>query len=182
MAMRGLCERFRTALLLPAALLTAALAPSAGAQDDTASVAEPCLNNAQIRRTRILDDQNIVFITRSREIYNNHLPRGCPSLRPRSLINYPVTNSRVCAGYRFAVLMERTPGDFITTSICELGAFVPITEQQLEDLAILTSENRGRRERGRSRETVTAQPVELPPEDEAPAEPVPGEPAPPAAE
>jgi hypothetical protein len=158
------------------ALLAAALTAAAAAQDDDApSVAQVCLNNAEIRRTRILGDRNIVFVTRSDEIYNNQLPRQCPNLRPRSLVNYPVQNARLCAGYRFTVLLERSPGDFIPMAMCELGSFVPITEAEVEDLAAVLAEDRGRRSERRrtSRDALTTRPVDLPPESAAPAEPAP---------
>jgi hypothetical protein len=159
-----------TCLTLLTALLTTV---AAGQDDDASSVAQACLNNAEIRRTRILGDRNIVFVTRDDEFYNNQLPRRCPSLRPRSLVNYPVVNARLCAGYRFTVLMERAPGDYIPMALCELGSFVPTTEAEVEDLAALLAEDRGRRsERRRSaRDAIATRPVELPPESAA-AEPI----------
>jgi hypothetical protein len=173
------CLSLRATAAACLGLLAMTAAPSAAAQAaDAPSVAQACLNNAEIRRTRILGDRNIVFVTRSNAIYNNQLPRQCPNLRPRSLINYPVANARICAGYRFAVLFERGPGDFVPTSMCELGSFVPITEAEVEDLATLLTQDRGRRSERRrtSRDAMTTRPVELPPEaapagPSAPAEP-----------
>jgi hypothetical protein len=168
------------AVMIHGALLAALLVlPAPAQEDDDPSIAQSCLVNSEIRRTTILGNRNIVFITRDDEIYNNQLPRQCPSLRRRSLVNYPVVSNRLCAGYRFAVLMEHRPGDYIATSICELGAFVPISEQELADLTVLTAEDRGRRERRRAsaRGAMTTRPVELPPEETA-AEPAkPTEPA-----
>jgi hypothetical protein len=64
------------------------------------------------------------------------------------------------------VLFERGPGDFVPTSMCELGTFVPITEAEVEDLAAVLAQDRGRRgERRRSsRDAITTRPVELPAE------------------
>jgi hypothetical protein len=163
----------RGAFICLPALLAITVAPHvAPQQDDAPSVAQQCLNNAEIRRTRILGDRNIVFVTRSNAIYNNQLPRHCPNLRPRSLVNYPIANARVCAGYRFVVLFERGPGDFVPTSMCELGSFVPITEAEVEDLAAALTQDRGRRNERRraSRDAMTTRPVELPPEAPAPTE------------
>jgi hypothetical protein len=156
--------RTRLALSLYAASLVALAAPAMAQDDDAPSIAQSCLVNSEIRRTTILNDRNIVFTKRNGEIYNNYLPRQCPTLRRRSLVNYPVAGNRLCAGYRFAVIVEQRPGQFIQTALCELGAFVPISEDELADLTALTAEDRGRSTRRRStREAVTTQPVELPP-------------------
>ena len=90
--------------------LAAALNAPAGAQSgegqesDAPSAVQQCLNQPTIRRTKILNEGNIVFITRDGTIYNNQLPRQCPSLRRSSLVNYGIEHSRLCAGNSFAVL------------------------------------------------------------------------------
>ena len=67
--------------------LAAALNAPAGAQSgegqesDAPSAVQQCLNHPTIRRTKILNERNIVFVTRDGTIYNNQLPRQCPSLR-----------------------------------------------------------------------------------------------------
>src|SRR5688572_8858256 len=65
------------------------------AQSDEPSMAQPCLNHPAVRRTKILNDRNIVFVTRDDTIYNNQLPRQCPGLRRNSLVNYGIANSRL---------------------------------------------------------------------------------------
>jgi hypothetical protein len=148
---------------------------AAAPDDDRASVARMCLDNPTIKRTQILGDRNIVFITRDNQIYNNQLPRQCPSLRRSSLVNYPVANRELCAGGQFQVLWQTGLGNYTPAFTCQLGAFVPITEAELEDLATLTDENPDRRRlRRRSpREAVISEEVELPPpaERESPAAP-----------
>lgn len=182
--------------------LLAAAALRAGAQEaatevateaaDAPSIGQACLNHPQIRRTKVLDDRNIVFVTRDDTIYNNQLPRECPGLRRNSIVNYAVANSRLCSGGLFQVLWQVGVNNFFPAAVCKLGYFVPITEAELEDLTAMTEENRDRRSNRRSRrETVTTQQVELPPPaevpaTEAPAEETPAEeatlPGPPAAE
>jgi hypothetical protein len=173
----------RRSLAACAALLAAALAvpglaqQGAGASDriaETGSDPMTCLNQAEIRRARILSNRNIVFVTRFDEIYNNQLPKECPGLQRNSLVNYPVTSGRLCAGDRFQVLWEQQPGNYVPAALCPLGRFVPITATELEDLMTMTETNRGRRQRGRStREAVTTQQVELPAAATSPAEPPP---------
>ena len=163
-----------------AALLAAALISAAAGQDgenderDAASAARSCLPHPTIKRTKILDGRNIVFVTRDDTIYNNQLPRQCPSLRRGSLVNYAVANRQLCAGGQFQVLWQTGAGNFTPAFTCQLGAFVPITEADLEDLTTMTDEDRDRRRTRRrsSREAVTSEQVELPPRaepEEAPA-------------
>ena len=84
--------------------------------------------------------------------------KECPSLKRNSLVNYGVRNGRICAGDRVQVLWETTPKNYIPTSYCQLGAFVPITAAELEDLMAMTEENREQGRRGRSsREAVTTE-------------------------
>jgi hypothetical protein len=160
-----------------AALLAAALTvPGIGQQDEEADApAAPtgprsCLPRPIIDRTKILNGRNIVFVTRDRTIYNNELPKECPSLNRRSLVNYGIQNGRVCAGDRFQVLWENGPGNYQPSAMCQLGNFMPITETELDDLMAMTGENRERGKRGRSkREAVTTESVEVPLATPAPA-------------
>jgi hypothetical protein len=159
-----------------AALLAAALSSPAAGQDgedaerDAPSAARSCLPHPTIKRTKILDGRNIVFVTRDDTIYNNQLPRQCPSLKRGSLVNYPVEHGRVCAGDNFQLLWETSPRNYVPAFVCKLGLFVPITESELADLTAMTEESRERRPRRRSvREAVTTEQVELPPTEAAPA-------------
>jgi hypothetical protein len=160
----------KSSLRTCAALLAAALAApglaqqgeDAGASEETGGPVE-CLKQPEIRRAKILSNRNIVFVTRFDEIYNNQLPKECPGLRRNSLVSYPITSARLCAGDRFQVLWEQQPGNYLPAALCPLGMFVPITATELEDLTTMTETNRGRRQRGRStREAVTTEQVELP--------------------
>lgn len=154
------------ATLLAAAFALPGLAQQAEEADGAERTRDPvsCLKQPEIRRARILSNRNIVFVTRFEEIYKNELPKQCSGLRRDALVNYPITSGRLCAGDRFQVLWEQTPGNYVPAAICPLGAFVPITETELEDLTTMTEENRARRQRGRStREVVTTEQVELPP-------------------
>jgi hypothetical protein len=152
-----------------AALLAAALAAPGAAQEgederDASSGPRACLQQAEIRRVKILNNRTIVFVTRFEEIYNNQLPKECPGLKRNTLVSYPITHRRLCGGDRFQVLLETQPGSYSPAALCPLGAFVPITEAELEDLETMTDELRARRPRGRSaREAVTTEQVELPP-------------------
>jgi hypothetical protein len=178
-------SRFERSAATCTVVLVAILAVPVLAQqgDDAAGAEGPraCLNQTDIRRATILNDRNIVFVTRQDDIYSNQLPKQCPGLNRKSLVNYPITNRRICAGDRFQVLWEQSPGNFMPAAMCPLGTFVPITESEFEDLVTMTDDNRGRRQRGRSaREAVTTEQVELPPA--APAAPPADAAVPPPAE
>jgi hypothetical protein len=155
-------------------LLAATLSAGAGAQDgkdgddDEATVAKVCIDQHLIRRTRIIGDRNIAFILKNDTIYNNQLPRQCPSLQRNSLVNYAVASRQLCAGGQFQVLWQTGLGNYTPAFTCQLGAFVPITEAELEDLAAITSEQRDRQRprRRNPREAVTTEEVELPPRAE----------------
>lgn len=156
---------------LEAATLEAAEVEAAALEaEESPREAEACLDHPTIRRTRVLNDRNIVFVTRDNTIYNNQLPKECPSLRRGSLVSYPIEQRRLCAGGSFQVLWQTGAGNnYIPAFVCQLGLFVPISESELEDLTAATDESRERRPRRRSRrEVVTTEQIELPPAETAP--------------
>lgn len=172
-----ICRRSAPAYM---ALLATAFGTAAAAQDGKAedaddeprSVAQTCLNQPAIKRTKVLNDRNIIFVTRDDTIYNNQLPRQCPSLKRGSLVNYAIEHSRLCAGGQFQVLWQLDMNRYAPAFICQLGAFVPITEDELETLTAMTEENRSRRSARRSKgEAVTTEEVALPPDAPAQTEP-----------
>lgn len=165
--------------LLAAVFGTAASAQDGAAEDsddEPSSVVQTCLNHPTIKRTKVLNDRNIVFITRDDTIYNNQLPRQCPSLKRGSLVNYGIEQSRLCAGGQFQVLWQLDMNRYAPAFVCQLGTFVPITEDELESLTAMTDENRSRRNAKRSkREAVTTEEVELPPAEVPQPDPAPAE-------
>ena len=94
----------RRSLLLAAMFFTAGQASMAFADDD-ASVATACLRRSDIRTTKILDDRNVLFITRDRTTYNNQLARQCPGMRRNSAMSFTYAdNGKLCVGSTFTVL------------------------------------------------------------------------------
>jgi hypothetical protein len=167
----------RSAAIGAALLATASAAPGAAQHGEDADDGDTqrsgpvsCINRSDIRRTKILSDRNIVFVTRHDEIYSNQLAKQCPNLTRNSVVNYPTSGGRMCEGDRFQVLWEQRPGSYMPTSLCPLGVFVPITESELDDLMAMTEENRAKSRRGRStREAVTTEQVEIPPAETPPS-------------
>jgi hypothetical protein len=172
----------RRRIYTPTALLCALLAPlsptaPAVAADDDAdtSVAQTCIRHNQLRRTKVLGERNIVFVTRDGSIYNNELPRQCPSMRRNALLNYAVDGGDMCAGDSFQVLWQ-VGTNYVPTFVCQLGMFAPISEDEMADLEALTEERSERKPRRRTeRDMVRAERAALPTPDQPtpPAEPAP---------
>ena len=164
--------RNRRRIFTPAALAAALLvpqlqsAPANAADDDDTSVAQTCIRHNQLRRTKVLGERNIVFITRDGSIFNNELPRQCPSMRRNALLNYAVDGGNMCAGDSFQVLWQ-VGTNYMPAFVCQLGMFAPISEDEMADLEALTEERSERKPRRRSeRDMVQAERATLP----APAE------------
>jgi hypothetical protein len=153
-----------------ALLLTAGSSAQDGAEEDDGGgvgIAQACLDHPTLRRTRIINDRNIAFFMRNGKIYLNQLPRQCPSLRRTSLVNYAIENRSVCEGSLFQVMWEASTGNFVPSFVCRLGPFVPVTAEQLEDLEILTTQERRESRRRDTSEAVTTEEVELSPAEPA---------------
>lgn len=160
--------------LATAALLCALLpGATAFADDEATSVAQPCIKHSQLKRTKVLGNRNILFVTRDGSMYNNELPRQCPSMRRNAIVNYAIRgpNADMCAGDSFQVLWD-IGTSYAPAFICQLGLFAPISEDEAADLEAVTAERNERRPRRRGeRDMVQAERVELPAEAPATAPP-----------
>jgi hypothetical protein len=159
----------RRRICTPTALLCALLAPlsqtapALAADRDDTSVAQTCIRHNQLRRTKVLGERNIVFVTRDGSIYNNELPRQCPSMGRNALLNYAVDGGNMCAGDSFQVLWQ-VGTNYMPAFVCQLGMFAPISEDEMADLEALTEERSERKPRRRSeRDMVRAERAAVPP-------------------
>lgn len=153
----------RRVSLLSAALCAAAWSLGGAAEEEPSSVAQECLNQHSIKRTKVLNDRNILFVDQDGQNYVNQLLRQCPSMRRNSLLNYPVANSRLCAGNNFAVLMEVGIGNYVPSFVCQLGMFVPVSPDEVADIMAMTQQPESGRARRRSeRDMVETERAELP--------------------
>ncbi len=59
---------------------------------------ENCIRNGSIKRTKVLDDRNIIFEMRNNTVYLNTLDNKCNSLGFTRQFSYKPTNNRLC-GY-----------------------------------------------------------------------------------
>lgn len=92
-----------------------------------------CIDTRRIRRTDIIDNQNILFYMRGGEIYRNHLPNRCPSLRRGTTFSYRSTISRLCDIDIITILYNQGSG-LSRGASCGLGKFLPITEDEVQAL------------------------------------------------
>ncbi len=175
-------------VLLITAVLGTGQAGVASAGDEATSVATACLRRADIRSTKILDDRNVLFITRERATYNNQLVRQCPGMRRNSAMSFTYANNgKLCAGSTFTVLYRSgastntTPYTnpvtnehialqgpaFVIGPSCQLGMFGPVSEDEVKVLVAATAEPKRSRRRG-DRDAVRTEAV---PAAQAPAQP-----------
>jgi hypothetical protein len=157
--------------------------------DDEASVATPCLRRSDIRTTKILDDRNVLFITRDRTTYNNQLVRQCPGMRRNSAMSFTYANNgKLCTGSTFTVLYRSGASTntvpytnpvtnehialqgppFVTGPTCQLGMFGPVSQDEVKVLLAATEEPKRSRHRG-DQDAVKTQAVEAAPAPEQPA-------------
>jgi hypothetical protein len=113
-------------------------ASTALAQDDGAFDRTPrdCITVSRIDQTEALDDQNILFRMRGKEVFRNHLPRKCPGLERENRIAYRTTAGRLCSIDTITVLEQWGVG-FRDGFTCRLGEFVPLSPAEIEELEAL---------------------------------------------
>ena len=169
--------------LLAVAMGAATLGGPAAAQGGgaaNATTTSACVARPNVRRMQIVDSQNILFVMRDKTTYRNALARQCTGLRRDSQISLTASDSQVCAGTNFQVLIRVGSGSnsesvllpgggtmsvprpsFVPGPTCTLGAFTPITEA---DAAVFVESSRARRrgERRGNDETEDAPPPATP--------------------
>ena len=116
------------------ALTVLAVAAShVSAQDLDEDVAERCLPLNRISRTEVLDDYNILFYMRGKQIYLNRLPNRCIGLKNERTFLYRTTMNRLCDLDIITVIYNNGFG-FTPGASCGLGRFYPVTEADVEAL------------------------------------------------
>jgi hypothetical protein len=112
-----------------------------------------CIITTTIDRTQAVDDRTILFFMHGKKVYRNYLPRKCPGLERQNRIMYKTRGSRLCDVDTITVL-EQWGGRLEPGFTCALGNFVPITQEEVDDLV---------RKSDAPRDTIEGKPVELPP-------------------
>jgi hypothetical protein len=146
--------------------LVVCAAPSAAQDgDEFDRTPEDCVATASIDRTKVIDDNTILFYMRGKKIFRNYLPRRCPGLERHERFMYQSRSGRLCSVDTITVL-EQWGAQLTPSFTCSLGAFQPITAEEAEDIRIDESEG------GPGRNAIDVERAELP-DDEAPADEAP---------
>jgi hypothetical protein len=148
--------------LLAGAIAAAALCPTTRSSGQQATTEESCLYMGDVRRTAILDDNNILFYMRNGAIYQNHLRNTCFMLRSANRFTYGSTAlRRLCVGDLIQVLPDVSFGGG-PIATCNLGTYLQIDKDVADEL-LATSQGKKTKE-AHSRQVIKTEPVELPPD------------------
>jgi hypothetical protein len=97
-------------------LLSACTSADPDAARAMASIQDSCINPTEITKQEILTDQDIRFELRNGEVWHNHLPRVCHSLKRQAGFTWVVSGTLVCSNQQTIYVREDgTP--------CQLGEF-----------------------------------------------------------
>ena len=113
--------------------------PSMAAEDDELDAdlvdREPvnCVTVNRIRRTDIIDDNNILFYMRGGKIYRNYMQRKCPRLKSQDSFTYDVRTNSLC-NVDLIYVLERFGSSLRRGPACGLGMFYEISAEEAERL------------------------------------------------
>jgi hypothetical protein len=179
-------SRGSRAQVLSALIFTtvAVCSPGVAAADET-SVGQSCIHHPSIKRSKVLNDRNVLFVMNDKTMYNNVLPKQCPGMNSNTPLSYTYSNnSALCNGSTVTVLQRvgassmstpiTLPGSnqhisvpapaFVPTFVCPLGYFIPVTQEEVDLIVATTKEQQAarRQQRRAGREAIKTESVELP--------------------
>ena len=97
--------------------------PTAGGEQQQASISNSCINPTNIAHQTIVSDQEIRFEMRNGDVWVNNLPRKCPSLKFQGGFTWDVRGMMVCSNQQtIYVKDDGTP--------CQLGAFTRLPKAE----------------------------------------------------
>ena len=154
--------------LLAGAIAAIALCGATRSSGQQAATEQQCVYMGDVRRTAILDDNNILFYMRNGTVYQNHLRNTCFMLRSANRFTYGSSPMRrLCVGDLIQVLPESSfGGAAFPMATCNLGSYLAIDKDVADELVATSLGKKPKEGRGRVKTT----PVELPPAT-PPAEP-----------
>lgn len=149
----------RIAIASAVALLVAGGPKSAAAQEPP-TAAKSCVYLPDIDHTKIVNERNILFYLRNDTILQNSMREPCYGLHPKTRFTYGSTAlKRLCAGDLITLLADLSFGGVASANTCKLGMFLPIDEDEVDDLLAAASKDKG----AQKRKAIKSEPVELPP-------------------
>jgi hypothetical protein len=105
---------------------------------------EQCVRLASIDHTEVIDDQNILFYMKGKDIYRNHLPYPCSGLRINDTFMYRTSLNQLC-NVDIITVLDNIGFGFSPRNSCGLGHFYPITKEDAKNLKQWTKDARKRR-------------------------------------
>jgi len=115
--------------------------------------AKSCIRVRSLKSTRIMDDQNIIFVMVGSKNYHNILPRQCHGLKREGRFSYESSTGSLCSIDHIRVLIPGGSG-LREGNSCRLGMFLPISNADVDALMDKTTK------------PLQAEPIPLPePED-----------------
>ena len=109
------------AVVLAAGLLPA---PPAKAQDNEPGLegaTRNCIGTRRIRRTRIVDDGNVLFYLSGKTILHNELRQVCPGLVQAGTFSFTSTDGAICKGDGLSPMRGNVWGPIRPIPTCWLG-------------------------------------------------------------
>lgn len=90
---------------------------------------ERCIRISEIKRTEVIDDQNILFHLYNKRTFNNHLPHSCSGLGQAKAFQYKTSETVLCNVDSISVL-HNTAGSLLPGVPCPLGMFEPVAPKK----------------------------------------------------
>lgn len=106
------------------AMFACALAAPALAMPTATPAAKSCVNIANIRDTRVIDNRTIDFVMSDGKVLRNNLPNTCPGLKINRSFGYATSQSQLCNVDIITVIVQG--GGPNRGASCGLGQFTPI--------------------------------------------------------
>jgi hypothetical protein len=120
-------------VLMAVAFMVPGLASAESKAEKYLGETEMCLETYQIKETRIIDNQTILFIMRSGGLYLNRLPVRCVGLRIADGFAYSTRIAKLCKQDRITVTSHGSmPGN-----TCMLGEFHQFNKQGMKTSEVI---------------------------------------------
>ncbi len=128
--------------------LAAPLAAEEKAMDESLDLVsgppEQCISLIRIDHTDVIDNQNILFYMKGKDIYRNHLPYPCSGLGGiNDGFMYRTSLNQLC-NVDIITVLDNLGFGFSPRNSCGLGLFYPITK---DDVARLKERAKAAREK-----------------------------------
>lgn len=122
-----------TMLVLAATIITTFATASVPAAETSDADATRCVTLTQIRSVDIIDKRRILFRMTGDVNYLNELPYECPGLYRDKAIMYRTSLNQLC-NVDIITVLDNVGGEFRPGASCGLGAFRPVTEDEIKSL------------------------------------------------